>query len=284
MVRRDRKGESKKDRETYDQKVNPVINIRVSAWTRAALRGLVDDGTYKTLGQAADRVVKTALAGDGEQQVETVPRSTEDLEDYFPILANDLPEGIFGQLNKIDKYLTVLVAFFSELNDLVAGDLAGCNPERVKRFRVSNIGVEAVGVGQGRYLLSERLRYWKRVIRQAEDVYHPHAKQSDGLLGRELFAAPRQSEVLQRIRHEDNDSLVQSTRDIDADFMGHAERLSMTPARFVRMIARSQERELVEVVDELLSSLNIIDNSPVNNSDLQQLQLPDVIEGDIINE
>ena len=278
MVRRDRKSESKKDKETYDQKVNPIINIRVSAWTRAALRGLVDDGTYKTLGQAADRVVKTALAGDGEQQVETVPRSTEDLEDYFPILANDLPEGIFGQLNKIDKYLTVLVAFFSELNDLVAGDLAGCNPERVKRFRVSNIGVEAVGVGQGRYLLSERLRYWKRVIRQAEDVYHPHSKQSDTLLARELFPAKKTKEVLQRIQHEDSGGVAQSTGQIDADFLQHAARLSMTPARFVRMIAHSQDRDLADVVSDMMLSLGM--GVYPSGNDLQQL--PDVVEREVI--
>lgn len=272
-----RKGETKESKVTRDQQINPVVHIRISKWTKEALRALVEDGTYRTLGQAADRVIKNALAGDGEQLVETVPRNTEDLEQYYPILANDLPDGVFGALNETDKRLCVLVAFFSELNDLTCAKLAGCIPESVKQFRVSDVGVESVGVGEGRYLLAERLRYWKRIIRQAEDVYHPHAKQSDTLLARELFPAKKTKEVLQRIQHEESGSVAQSTRDMDADFMQHAQRLSMTPARFVRMMARSQDRDVLDVVDEMLASLDV---STSSNEELLPLLPAEVIVED----
>jgi len=163
-------------------KVAPLLHIRVSAWTRSALRQLVDDGTYKTMGHALDQIVKNSLAGEDDIPVLTIPRTTQDLKYYFPILAADLPEGIFGVLSVIDKRLCVLIAFFSELNDLAVADLANCNPERVKRFRVSDMGVASVGVGEDRYILAQRLRFWKRLIRQGEDIYHPHAKQSENLI------------------------------------------------------------------------------------------------------
>ncbi|MCH8247865.1 MAG: hypothetical protein IH951_15880 [Bacteroidetes bacterium] len=256
-----RKGESKKSKVTRDQQINPVVHVRVSAWTRAALRALVDHGTYKTLGQAIDRIVKRALAGDGETQVTTIPRNNDDIDAYFPILANDMPDGVFGALNLGDKRLCVMVAFYPELNDVVVAKMVNCGPERVRLFRVSDVGVEAVTVGEGRYLLAERLRYWKRMIRQAEDVYHPHAKQSDTLLARELFPAKKTKEVLQRIQHEDSGGVAQSTGQIDADFLQHAARLSMTPARFVRMMARSQDRDVLDVVDEMLASLDVSTSS-----------------------
>ena len=71
-----------------DQAVNPTIHVRVSAWTRDALHQLVKDGTYRAMGQAVDDIVKTHVMTDRPTNIVTLPRTSDDIEAYYPMLAN----------------------------------------------------------------------------------------------------------------------------------------------------------------------------------------------------
>ena len=256
-----------------DQAVNPTIHVRVSAWTRDALHQLVKDGTYRAMGQAVDDIVKTHVMTDRPTNIVTLPRTSDDIEAYYPMLANDMEPGVFSSLNATDKALSVMVAFYVELNDIKVSEIVGCTIERVKNFRVSDIGVLAAGVGEARVLLSQRPRFWGRIMDQAENPDHPRGKQSDTLLARELFPAKKVTEVLNRISDEDG-KVVRRPVQMDADFMDHAARMSMTPARFVRMFAQHADMPVNQVVSDLLEALNIIE---------QQQQLPEsVTEPEVI--
>lgn len=232
----------------------PCKNMRLSKWTKTRLDALIQNGTYRTLGGAIDQLIKRALATDGNAQwTVTVPENHDEIRGYYPILAKDMAPGVWSSLSETKRTLCVLVAFFSCLNDVEMARWANTTPAVVKHFKVSDLGLESVRIGEQRGILSERLRFWCKTMLEAEDPEHPHSKQSHKLLGDKLFAPPKKHLWSTAMEQDPTGQrpMVANPHQVDTEFMDDAESIQMTPARFVQLTAQRAGISVKEIVTEL---------------------------------
>lgn len=258
-----------------------AVNIRVSGWARNQITELIRSGVYHTIGQAIDELVKTALSGNLHTQWQVViPDCQKDLEGYYPILARDMVPGVWGSLGKVERQLCTLVAFYSTLNDVEMAKWANCTPAVVKNFKVSNLGLESVRIGEQRALLSERLRYWRKLMEYAGDPEHPHSKASMQLLGNRLFAPEEKKRIL-NIMGQDPDGarpIVTNPHDVDMEFMEYAASIQMTPERYVKLYADIMGEPVQGIVQRLVRKYH------ANPETESELIFEETIEGETVSE
>jgi hypothetical protein len=245
--------------------------MRLSKWTKARLDALIEKGTFRTLGGAIDQLIKQALATDGNAQWKvTVPENHDEIHGYYPIMAKDMAPGVWSSLNETERRLCVLVAFFPCLNDVEMARWAHTTPAVVKHFKVSDLGLESVRIGEQRGILSERLRFWRKTMLEAEDPEHPLSKQSHKLLGDKLFAPPKKHFWSLAMEQDPTGQrpMVTNPHQVDTEFMDYAESIQMTPERFIQLTARRAGISVKEIVIELVHRF------------LQQQPLPDQAENE----
>jgi len=232
----------------------PCKNMRFSKWTKARLDALIQKGTYRTLGGAIDQLVKQALATDGDAQwTVTVPENHDEIHGYYPLMAKDMAPGVWSSLSETERRLCVLVAFFPCLNDVEMARWANTTPAVVKHFKVSDLGLESVRIGEQRQLLANWLRFWSQMVHASEDPEHPYYKEANRLLGTRLFA-PAEKRMLLNAMGQDPEGarpIVVNPHEVDMEFMDYAESIQMTPARFVQLTAQRAGVSAKEVVQEL---------------------------------
>jgi len=241
--------------DTTETQTATQIYARISPWSRNRIIALVNEGVYRTMGEAFDELIKVALSGDvGVQFKVTIPDSQVELMSYYPVLAGDMASGAWSSLSETERRLCTLTAFFSTLNDVEMARWANCTPAAVKQFKISNLGLESVRIGEQRALLSERLRFWRELMEIAKDVEHPRNKEAFGLLANRLFAPTEKKQLLMAM-HQDPDGarpIVTNPHDVDAEFMQYAASIQVTPERYVKLYADMMGESPVSVVERLV--------------------------------
>ena len=231
------------------------LRLTLTDWTKNRLVELVENGTFKTMGGAADQLIKNALALDSDVQWKvTIPDHQVELTGYYPLMARDMAPGVWSSLNEGERRLCVLIAFFSSLNDVEMSRWASCTPGHVKSFRVSNLGLESVRIGEQRALLSNRLRFWSSMMVVSEDPEHPAYKESLRLLGNRLFA-PAEKRMLLNMMGQDPDGakpMVLNPREVDMEFMEYAASIQMTPERYVKLYADMMGEDVRDILSNVM--------------------------------
>lgn len=233
---------------------NAELRVKVSPWIRNRLHLLVENGTFRTFGQAVDVLIKRALAsGDLAEVVQwrmTIPDHQAELKEYYPLMARDMAPGVWSSLDEVERRLCVLTAFYSELDEVEMARWAQATPSRVKLFRVSNLGLESVRIGEQRQLLAYRLHYWREKMIEAADPDHPLQKESNRLLGNRLFAPAEKRMLLNAMGIDPSGErpIVTNPHEVDMEFMDYAASIQMTPERYVSLYAKVMGESVQDIV------------------------------------
>lgn len=256
--------------------VSTQLVTRISPWSRNRVVELVKEGVYQTMGEGVDELIKVALSADtGVQFKVTIPDSQKELGQYYPVLARDMAPGVWSSLREVERRLCTLVAFFSTLNDVEMGRWANTTPGAVKQFKISNLGLESVRIGEQRALLSERLRFWRDLMNIAQDSEHPRNKDAIQLLGNRLFAPAEKKQLLLAMSQDPDGArpIVTNPHDVDMEFMEYAASIQMIPERFVKLYAGIMGEPVGDVVQRLVRKYH------ANESTEGDVVLEEMLEG-----
>lgn len=235
---------------------NAQLHIRVSPWVKTEMERLIDGVKHPTFGHVVSWLVKRHVDGEMRDDLSMIPSEAKTLEAYYPVLSSHASlHKVWAQLPVMEKKLCAICAFFPNMTGVRASELAGSTVEQVEAFRVSDVGISAMRIGQERILAINEYRFWQQQIRQAFEPEHKLSRNSQVALSRRFTKNRVEVKHTQAVTETPINLL--SAPERDQKLIALSEEAAMTPTRYLHLYAQSKGIDVLDVVSEVLHHFKI---------------------------